>query len=344
MNRRYSVLVIAMFAMLMGPSRGNGLADASRQPVVTLIQIFFKGHQAEQFIAGKKAKRYSLSIYGAGFDSSSTVVVNGEAVPSELVDTNQITARLSGIQLNPGVESLRVVNADGQASNFLTLDVVTDPSVLAVTSISKATGPIGTQVTLSGIGFGTSGNVVRLVRTSEPAHKGIAAQAESPNGRDLTFSIPSLLCPCVGCAAACIPTAAAEYRVFVTNENGTSTSAGFLVTPPGGPIGVWGYSPGFPPIKVTVTDSEISIEGGCFAGLSTTTLITDEAGNFSVAGFYASLAGPVRLTPALRPAKFSGSINGNTMTLTFTVDGISMPIGPFTLTFGNDVKIANPCV
>jgi len=327
---------------------GTARASASQQPIVTYIAISLKGQYAQHLIAGTKGKRYSINVYGIGFDSASTIVVNGQAVPTRLADTNELSARLAGIKLNPGVLSLQVVNADGHASNFQTLDVVTDPAVLAVRSISKNNGPIGAQVVLTGIGFAPTGNRVTFVRPAQPAEQESAAEVASSDGTSLTFSIPPSLCRCEPpCAAPCNETAAAEYRIFVSNAGGTSSSVGFLVTSSAGPIGVWGAdttSQGFLGLKVTVTDSQINIEGGCFAGLSTTTLTTDAYGNFNVAGFYWIEAGPVLIVPFLKEAQFSGSISGSTMTLTITVSGSSTPAGPYTMAFGDDVRVSHPCV
>jgi hypothetical protein len=350
---------IALLTGLMGLSISNGglgaplsigrrSASASQQPVVTFIEVLLKGQYAQRLIAGTKGKRYSINVYGVGFDSASTVVVNGQELPTRLSDTNELTARLSGIKLIPGVLSLQVVNADGQGSNFETLDVVTDATVMAVSSISKADGPIGTQVTLTGFGFEPSGNRVSFVRTARPSEQGIAAEVDSSEGTKLTFSIPPSLCRCAPpCVAPCIETAAALYRVFVTNASGVSTSVGFLVTSASGPIGVWGAetdSQGFLGLKVTVTDSQITVEGGCFAGLGTTTLTTDASGNFNVPGFYWVEVGPVRLVPFLKQAQFSGSISGSTMTLTITIDGSPSPAGPYKMVFGDDVRVSHPCV
>jgi len=343
------VLLIPALLGVTATTIRSGFAATSQQPVVTKVYPLFKGRQVQSIIAGAKGKRYWLEVYGVGFSSASTVVVNGQTLPTQLTDTNELTARLSHIDLTPGALSIQVVNPDGQASNFQTLDVVTDPAVVAVRSISKTNGPVGTQVNLTGIGFAPAGNQVTFVRVGAPTEGGIAAEADSPDGTNLTFSIPPTLCRCVPpCVEPCVATAPAQYRVLVTNPNGTSSSVGFLVSSASGPIGVWGAdrdSSGFLGLKLTVTDTEIAVEGGCFGGIATATLTTDEAGNFSLPGFLATEAGPVGPVANLRLVQLSGSIKGSTMVLTITgSDSTMAPIGPFTLSFGLSAQISHPCV
>ena len=339
-----------------GAARGRNLtgyatsyiANESQEPVITSVSIAFKGQPVSYIIAATKAKRYTVSVFGIGFDSSSTIVVSGQALQTELTGPNELTARLKGIVLTPGVLSLRVVDAGGQSSNAKTLDVVTDPARLAVEAISRTNGPVGTEVTLTGHGFTATGNQITFARASgSPAHGVVPMPANSTDGSHLTFTVPPALWPCLACAGAPFGTDAAQFRLFVTNATGTSNSIGFLVSSATGPIGVWGAatnSQGFLGLKVTVTDTEVDIEGGCFAGFIAATLTTDEAGNFSARGFYSVEAGPVGGVAHLTEAKFAGSIQSNMMVLTIRVTGQASPIGPFALNFSNDVVVLHPCV
>ena len=79
--------------------------------------------------------------------------------------------------------------------------------------------------------------------------------------------------------------------------------------------GVWGG----PHINVKVGKQSATIEYDCASGVINGPLVVDKSGNFSLHGtHHMQRGGPVRADDDSRqiPATYTGSINGNTMTLT----------------------------
>jgi len=439
------IVAIAAGAVLAGASP----AGVARGQLPTLhisgVQVFLNGQPVAELAAGTRGKRYTVEIIGVGFDASAKVFVNGSKVPVLTSAQNHMTARLKGVVLVAGQITLQVVNPDGETSNAVTLDVASDPSVLSISSVSPVTGMVGTQVTVTGVGFTPTGNMIQMVGIVLTTLRGVTGPVASPDGKTLTFHIPSALCPPCAfstppCLAPCFVVSPGTYRLSVTNSNGVSNSVlflvsavsissvspdngpigtqitlagvgftpdgnvvefdkasdpntggfitplqsadgktltfnvpdsllppcflngckipntpltpgsyqitvlngnglsnrvSFLVDSPGGPIGVWGTTGE----KVTVTDTQVIVEGLCFSGLIQQTLVPDAMGNFNLSGTFTPLVGPSAVP---RPAQFLGSISGATMTLNITTG--SQTLGPVTLTFGNDVPIFHPCV
>ena len=72
----------------------------------------------------------------------------------------------------------------------------------------------------------------------------------------------------------------------------------------------------------------------CAAGSIDGPLIADAAGRFAATGTHTpGQGGPDRIdyVPPAYPARYSGSVRGDTMTLLVDVSGINVRIGPYTL-------------
>jgi len=102
------------------------------------------------------------------------------------------------------------------------------------------------------------------------------------------------------------------------------------------PPGVWGSDEASMAIETGSARVEIFAQAmppnGCFGSYGD---ITQEIpnGRFSLAGTYTQLTG---VYPGKReyPAQFSGSVEGTRMTLTITMPGLPLVLGPYTLTYG----------
>jgi hypothetical protein len=97
--------------------------------------------------------------------------------------------------------------------------------------------------------------------------------------------------------------------------------------------GAWGG----PHAALTLTESGGRIEFDCAHGTVDEPLARDEAGRFEVRGTYSrEHGGPIRRgeEEERRPARYSGSIEGDRMTLIVTVTGASEPVGTFVLERG----------
>ena len=111
----------------------------------------------------------------------------------------------------------------------------------------------------------------------------------------------------------------------------TSTGANLQIA------GTWGGDNA----GLIVNLDDIHVHIGCTLGDATGPIRTDANGRFEAIGTYNVDAYPVD-RGILHPAKFSGDINGQTMTLTVTLTDITRVLGPVTLIYGEEPKMG-PC-
>jgi len=290
-------------------------------------------------VVGTKAKRYSLKVDGVGFDPGAKVVVDGMKARVTSQVSGELDARLKGGPLMfPGEVAVRVLNPDGGGSNSILIEIVTDPSILSIATITPDFGPLGTQFTITGIGFAAKGNHIRLLSRGTD-RVGVTAEVDSSDGRTLVFRLPDFICPPCSlsvppCEAPCFSLNPGAYDVFVVNGSGMSNGLSLLVSSPAGPIGMWGEQV----LSVEVTDTQVTISGPCFAGEIPQTLTVDAMGNFKLAGTFTPMVGPIGQA---RPVTYQGTVMGDTMTLSIVSE--SSTLGPFTLAFGVEVHVVHPC-
>ena len=342
---RAAVLLVTLVALVPVPATAvsSTSLSGSAQLQLTGYQLMFMGQPVDQLVTGVKAKRYRISLTGAGFEPSSKVFLDGQKAATNYVSATQLVARLLP-GLTPAAEemSVQVVNPDGQQSAILLIDVISDASILSISTISPDVAPIGTRVSITGTGFSATGNKIRFRKGAPPITEGFAADAPSGDGKTISFIMFSALCPPCSftvppCLAPCRELAPGGYQVSVTNANGISNSVRFLVSSTNGPIGVWGGDH----IRVEADDLQVRVTGLCFEGVIEQTLQLDATGSFDLSGQIFTFIGPAGL-PSL--ARYSGSIGGNVMTLVITLTDSKSSLGPFKLVFGNDVQVVHPCV
>jgi hypothetical protein len=101
--------------------------------------------------------------------------------------------------------------------------------------------------------------------------------------------------------------------------------------------GLWGGQH----VSLEVTHSGAEINYDCAHGSITETIVPNGEGKFVVKGVHVrERPGPIREgEDNSQPAKYSGSIEGDTMTLTVTLPGIEEPVGTFTLTRGKAGRV-----
>lgn len=95
-------------------------------------------------------------------------------------------------------------------------------------------------------------------------------------------------------------------------------------------------------IRVEMRDGGADIEYDCAHGTMNALPAPDAEGRFVVTGTHVREGpGPIRvgIKPVTRPARFTGKISGDKMTLTVTLTDTSQEIGTFTLTRGSDGRI-----
>ena len=127
-------------------------------------------------------------------------------------------------------------------------------AVVSISSLSPASGPAGTQVTITGKGFSSSDNTVQFSRNT-------ISNLNSGDGNTLTFIVPSFWAyPCPPNAPLCpgpiSPNLPGQYPVYVTNSNGTSNNLTFTVTDAStAPVTINSLSPSSGPVGTNVTIS-----------------------------------------------------------------------------------------
>ena len=97
--------------------------------------------------------------------------------------------------------------------------------------------------------------------------------------------------------------------------------------------GTWGGQH----IGLIVSDAGAQVDFDCAYGQIDQPLTLDATGRLSVDGvFVQERGGPVRVgeEPERKPARYSGTVDGTTLTLDVTITATSESIGTFTLTLG----------
>lgn len=95
-------------------------------------------------------------------------------------------------------------------------------------------------------------------------------------------------------------------------------------------------------IRLAVESKSTSIEYDCAQGEITEILSIDQNGNFDAKGFHARQhGGPIRdnETDNHQPARYTGRISGDQMTLKVTLVEKDTPIGDFQLERGKNVRL-----
>ena len=94
-----------------------------------------------------------------------------------------------------------------------------------------------------------------------------------------------------------------------------------------------------------VGDTAMHLHVGCTYGDVSGRIVLNGNGQFDVAGSYMLRAFPIAVGPTV-PARFTGRLDGNTVTVTATVNDTvqkkTVVMGPVTVTLGAEIKLG-PC-
>ncbi|HUQ18972.1 MAG TPA: hypothetical protein VM099_05110 [Gemmatimonadaceae bacterium] len=102
-------------------------------------------------------------------------------------------------------------------------------------------------------------------------------------------------------------------------------------------VGTWGGDNA----GLIATDTSAHVHIGCTLGDTKDVIRPDANGRFDVAGTYNVDAYPID-RGITHPAQFTGSVAGNTMTLTVALTDTPRTLGPVTLIYGKEPKMG-PC-
>lgn len=144
-----------------------------------------------------------------------------------------------------------------------------------------------------------------------------------------------------------VNTTNATKETTVTKDTAVTTRTPVTRDAPGIPIrvgsdagpDVWGGEH----IRLRVVQGGAQVEYDCAEGIMTEPLVTDARGHFDIKGRHrAEHSGPIRRTEEEyngRPARYTGKIVGDTMTLTVTLTDKPETFGNFTLKKGSEGNV-----
>jgi trimeric autotransporter adhesin len=102
----------------------------------------------------KGGAAFTLAVEGSGFAPGAVVQLNGIALVTSFVTAAELNAQVSAAQVNAaGPLSIVVSNPGGALSNKFELDVVSAPSINAITPTTVAAGSASFTLTVEGSGF-----------------------------------------------------------------------------------------------------------------------------------------------------------------------------------------------
>jgi hypothetical protein len=132
------------------------------------------------------------------------------------------------------------------------------------------------------------------------------------------------------------------FAIAATTTLACSTTATTRVPSDGLiPLGTWGGDSG----GLIVGDTAMHLHVGCTYGDASGRVTVDRNGRFDIAGSYMLRAYPITIGPAV-PARFTGQLDGETITITATVDDTvthtTVVRGPVTVMLGVDPRLG-PC-
>lgn len=102
--------------------------------------------------------------------------------------------------------------------------------------------------------------------------------------------------------------------------------------------GFWGG----PHLRLNVSGEGASLDFDCANGQITTPFVTDAEGRFDLPGTYTREGpGPIRIgrEPSARPARYTGRVEGERMTLSVRLADSNQPLAEFTLTHGSEGRV-----
>lgn len=103
-------------------------------------------------------------------------------------------------------------------------------------------------------------------------------------------------------------------------------------------LGTWGGDH----IRMEVTERGAAIDYDCAHGSIDKRMTLDDDGNFDLAGFHVrEHHGPIRVGRELAslPARYTGRVEGQTMTLNVTLADTKQSVGTYTLVYGRTPRI-----
>ena len=268
---------------------------------------------------GTKVKG-AVSGFGAAETVSLTFPASVAVVTSAI--TNPAGSATLTFTVPPETNGNYTALATGAASG---LTAVSSFAVLAGISLTPASGPVGTSVTVAGGGFGAN----EAVGIAFGSTTGVATATTDANGSftEATFSVPA-------------GTTDGSYAVTATGAtSGVTTSANFTVTP------VITLSPAKGPIGQAVTINGAGFQAGEFVDIdfgnlgALQYLVTATAN--AAGAFTAGMKVPSELSgPGVYTVTATGRSSLATASAPFTITGATITLKPSTGPSGTSVTVS----
>ncbi len=141
-----------------------------------------------------------------------SVAIRGKIQPTLTEDPLRIVT-VSSVTTSPG----RVT--------VIRPSTIPSPAALALEKVAPSSGPINTEVILTGTGFAKTGNSININNVT-----GVRTNVSSPDGKTIKFTVPAYPC---SQGTICIQVALTEgtYDISVTNADGkTSNTIPYTIT------------------------------------------------------------------------------------------------------------------
>jgi hypothetical protein len=235
----------------------------------------------------------AVTISGTSLAGATAVKFNGRSAAFTVLSPSSIRATVpSGATTGKIVVQTPAGSATSAGAFSVTLNV---------TGLSPASGPVGTAVSIAGVGF-TGASAVRF------------------NGTAATFSVASSTS-----IKATVPSGATTGPVTVTTSAGTVASATSFTVTPSIPPAISGFTPASGP-----TGTKVTISGSYFSGAGSVRLGSHDCSFSVVSSTTISAVVPSGATSARFTVKTPvGSVTSSqTFTVTLSITGFSPTSGP----------------
>ncbi|HEY4009538.1 MAG TPA: putative Ig domain-containing protein, partial [Acidobacteriaceae bacterium] len=283
-----AVITLGIGAGLMSQGCGSGTV------IIAMVSPSISQVSPQVVTAGTPS--VTVTVQGTNFQTQSSLTVNGTAVPTTVVNSTTIAAKISGDALaKPVVNQLQVKNTNGAASNQVSLTVTTAPQSgdslsISTTNLPSAQAGTGYNSTLSASG-GTPGYTWSVASGSLPAgltlsSAGVISGTPTASGtssfslsvsdssspaqsQTVTFSIVVLpVIPTLSIGSGSLPAA----QVGASYANALSVTGGT-------PGYTWSIASGSLPAGLTLSSAGVISGTPTASGSSTFTVSVTDAGS-----------------------------------------------------------------
>ncbi len=229
------ILIISLIFFINGCNEGSEINRITTTKTTTIIETTSTSKSVDFFSCEINAdcKLVKTKCCTCFTDETDTTAINKKYFEdwiNQFDCTQTVCSPCPGV-IDPGPQAKCIDNkcvvsefSDNTITPSTTLTTTTNSSTLTpyISSINPTSGPVNTDVTITGSGFTSKNNVVKFGDT--------VFVLPSPDGEIITFQVTGEPCqPPLGCAYS--PFEPGTYTIFIINgDNQKSNSVTFTVT------------------------------------------------------------------------------------------------------------------